>query len=66
MSHSGIVKDGIGTDTSSAHQAPEATAYESLLIAGYKEMSRINQSLAEEAVHTDNEALSICEEFYGV
>ena len=66
MSHSGIIKDGIGTVTNSALQAPEATACESLLIAGYKEMSRINQSLAEEAVFADNEALSVCEEFYGV
>lgn len=32
------------------------------LAQGYKEMSRINLGLAEEAVASDNDALEICEQ----
>ncbi len=32
------------------------------LIDGYKQMSRINLELAEEAVYSDNEAAGLCEE----
>lgn len=38
------------------------TKHEMCLIKGYQEMSRINLSLAEEAVASDNEALSIAEQ----
>ncbi len=40
---------------------PDSKAYDSL-IDGYKDMSRINLSLAEEAVASDNDALCIAEQ----
>ena len=38
------------------------TQEELSLIDGYKEMSRINLSLAEDGVLSDNDALEICEQ----
>ncbi len=32
------------------------------MMDGYKEMSRINLSLAEEGVESDNDALLVCEQ----
>jgi len=45
-----------------ARECHEKERLTDALIAGYKEMSRINLSLAEEAVASDNEALEICEQ----
>lgn len=36
--------------------------FEDALAAGYMEMSRINLSLAEKAVASDNEAAELCEQ----
>ena len=44
-----------------AVSGPEGKAYDSL-IDGYKEMSRINLSLAEESVVSDNDALYLAEQ----
>ncbi len=40
---------------------PDSEVYNSL-IDGYKEMSRINLSLAEESVTSDNDALCLAEQ----
>lgn len=44
-----------------AVSAPDGKAYDNL-IDGYKEMSRINLSLAEESVTSDNDALDLAEQ----
>ena len=44
------------------HECDKKARLESALIAGYKEMSRINLSLAEEAVASDNEAALLSEQ----
>ena len=44
------------------HKCHQKESMESALIAGYKEMSRINLSLAEEAVTSDNEAALLSEQ----
>ena len=44
-----------------AASGPDSNAYDSL-IDGYKEMSRINLSLAEESVESDNNALRLAEQ----
>ncbi len=44
------------------HECDEKKRLECALIAGYKEMSRINLSLAEEAVTSDNEAALLSEQ----
>ena len=41
---------------------PKTSAICDSLIQGYKEMSRINLGLAEEAVASDNEAMELCEQ----
>lgn len=41
---------------------PKASEVCDSLIQGYKEMSRINLGLAENAVASDNEALKLCEQ----
>ena len=43
-------------------ECDENKRLECALIAGYKEMSRINLSLAEEAVASDNEAAKLSEQ----
>ncbi len=43
-------------------ECDEKEHLECALIAGYKEMSRINLSLAEEAVTSDNEATLLSEQ----
>ena len=43
-------------------ECDEKEHLEDALIAGYKEMSRINLSLAEEAVASDNEAALLSEQ----
>ena len=45
-----------------AHECHEKEHLTDALIAGYKEMSRINLSLAEEAVASDNEATELSEQ----
>ena len=44
-----------------AVSGPDSKAYDGL-IDGYKEMSRINLSLAEESVKSDNDALCLAEQ----
>lgn len=44
-----------------AASGPDSKVYDGL-IGGYKEMSRINLSLAEESVASDNDALCIAEQ----
>lgn len=41
---------------------PETSDVCDALIHGYKEMSRINLGLAEDAIASDNEALELCEQ----
>lgn len=55
----GYVAEITKRDTAKRHIGAEI---EKSLIEGYKEMSRINLSLAEEAVDLDNEALALAEQ----
>lgn len=66
MKSSGIIKNEFSTEAESIVQSSNRKANTDLLAHGYKEMSRINLNLAEEAVSSDNEALSLCEEYFGV
>lgn len=59
----GLILGGLGMyseENSSARPCTDADI--SKLIEGYKEMSRINLSLANSATAADNDALALCEQ----